>query len=495
MRLKVVSLTRLALCLLLPCVLVGCITLGPDYNAQVATKVPGQPQAWQPPIAHGGDLFSLQNWWSQFNDPTLVSLINSAQEQSNTMAQAALRIAQTRALLVGSIAAALPAVNGSASSTRGTFQVGGPVVLATVNQAQAQSSWELDLFGGLARGSEAARARLEAQVANWHDARIAVAADTANLYVNYRACEQFAALALADATSRARTAKLTEQLADSGFQSPANAALARASAAEGQGRWVAQQADCDLSVKAMVALTGMVEADLRLRLQAQSGVLPKALMPSVQQVPAQVLSQRPDLAAAERELAAASADIGVREADRFPRLSLLGSIGPLDFSTTGLAISGTTWTIGPSLTLPIFDAGRRAANVDTAKIAYQVAEVNYRTQARRAVREVEDALIRLNSLAVRDTEAEISASGYRQSLTASEEKFKFGLASILDLEEVRRLSVNADNILSSVRRDRVNAMIALYRAVGGGWTVTDSLILNGLAQTAVKDTTIGNSKP
>jgi NodT family efflux transporter outer membrane factor (OMF) lipoprotein len=495
MSLKAVFLIRLAVSLVSTGALVGCMTLGPDYDAQRATKVPNQPTEWQPPIAHGGDLASLQDWWRQFNDPTLVALIAAAQEQSNTMAQAALRIAQTRALLVGTNAAALPAVNGSAGLTRGTFQLGGPVALATVSQAQLQSSWELDLFGGLARGSEAARARLEAQVANWHDARIAVAADTANLYVNYRACEQFASLALSDATSRARTAKLTEELSAAGFQSPANAALARASAAEGQGRWVAQQADCDLAVKALVALTGIVEADLRVRLAPQAKILPRPSMPVVQQVPAQVLSQRPDLAAAEREVAAASADIGVREADRFPRLSLLGSIGPLDFSTANLAISATTWSIGPSLTMPIFDAGRRAANVDTAKIAYQAAEVNYRSQARRAVREVEDALIRLNSLSLRDTEAEISAKGYRQSLTASEEKFKFGLASILDLEEVRRLSVNADNILASVRRDRVNAMIALYRAVGGGWTLTDSMAVSGLAQTALKDMTIGNSKP
>jgi outer membrane protein TolC len=142
--------------------------------------------------------------------------------------------------------------------------------------------------------------------------------------------------------------------------------------------------------------------------------------------------------------------------------------------------------------MPIFDAGRRTANLDAAKIAYQAAEVNYRTQARRAVREVEDALIRLNSLSLRETEAEISSKGYRQSLTASEEKFKFGLASILDLEEVRRLSVNADNILAAVRRDRVNAMIALYRAVGGGWTASDSLDLSGLAQAALKNTTKGN---
>jgi len=248
-------------------------------------------------------------------------------------------------------------------------------------------------------------------------------------------------------------------------------------------------------IKAIVALTGLAEGDLRQRLTPLAAQLPSARVPLIQQVPAQVLLQRPDLAAAERELAAASADIGVREAERFPRLSLLGNIGPLDFSTTGLSISATSWSIGPTLTMPFFDTGRRAANLDAAKIAYEAAEINYRSQARRAVREVEDALIRLNSLALRDAEAEIASKGYRESLIAAENKFKFGLASILDLEEVRRLSVNADNILASVRRDRVNAMIALYRAAGGGWTVAETTALNGLAKAALKDMTIGTSTP
>ena len=139
--------------------------------------------------------------------------------------------------------------------------------------------------------------------------------------------------------------------------------------------------------------------------------------------------------------------------------------------------------------------GRRLANLDAAKIAYRAAEVNYRSQARRAVREVEEALVRLNSLVARVKESEIASKGYRESLSASEEKFKYGLASILDLEEVRRLSVNADNVLAIVRRDRVNAMIALYRSVGGGWTAADALSLTGLARDALKDTIKGNEKP
>lgn len=451
----------------------ACITLGPDYDRQQATQWNTEPQAWQQPLPHDGDPVELVSWWSQFKDPVLVELVEQSQKQSNSMAQAALRIAQARALLVTADGAALPVLNAAGAVSRGTFQLGGPVILATTAQAQLQAGWEIDLFGGLARGSEAARARLAAQVANWHEARISVSADTASLYTNYRSCEQLAQIARVDAQSRARTASLTQELAQTGFQAPANAALARASAAEGQSRYVAQRAECDLLVKALVALTAIPEPELRSRLSKGARVLPQPALPVVQRVPAQVLLQRPDVAAAERELAAASADIGVREADRFPRLSLLGNIGPLSFETAAGSISATSWSIGPSLSLPIFDGGRRAANVETAKIAYEVAATHYRTQARRAVREVEEALVRLDSLNQREGESLKASKGYRESLQAAQERYKFGLASILDLEETRRLSVNADNILANVRRERVNAYIALYRAVGGGWDAKD----------------------
>ena len=451
----------------------ACITLGPDYDRQQATQWNTEPQAWQQPLPHDGDPVELVSWWSQFKDPVLVELVEQSQKQSNSMAQAALRIAQARALLVTADGAALPILNAAGAVSRGTFQLGGPVILATTAQAQLQAGWEIDLFGGLARGSEAARARLAAQVANWHEARISVSADTASLYTNYRSCEQLAQIARVDAQSRARTASLTQELAQTGFQAPANAALARASAAEGQSRYVAQRAECDLLVKALVALTAIPEPELRSRLSKGARVLPQPALPVVQRVPAQVLLQRPDVAAAERELAAASADIGVREADRFPRLSLLGNIGPLSFETAAGSISATSWSIGPSLSLPIFDGGRRAANVETAKIAYEVAATHYRTQARRAVREVEEALVRLDSLNQREGESLKASKGYRESLQAAQERYKFGLASILDLEETRRLSVNADNILANVRRERVNAYIALYRAVGGGWDAKD----------------------
>jgi outer membrane protein, multidrug efflux system len=478
-----VEMTALKYCLPpLVLLLSACVTLGPDYDQPQSTEWKNQPDSWQQPLPHDGDPVALAAWWAQFKDPVLLELVQQAQQQSNSVAQSALRIAQARALLVTADSAAIPNLNANAAVNRGTYQLGGPVVVATTRQAQLQAGWEIDLFGGLARASQAARARLEAQVAQWHEAKISVAADTASLYTNYRSCEQLVTLTQADAKSRAQTARLTQELAQTGFQSPANAALARASAAEGQGRAIAQRAECDLLIKGLVAMTALSEADLRQKLKRGSQQLPKPAMPVVQRVPAQVLSQRPDIAAAERELAAASADIGVREAERFPRLSLLGSIGPLSFESGLGSITATSWSIGPSLSVPIFDAGRRAANVETAKLAYEVAATHYRAQARKAVREVEEALVRLDSLNQREKEAQSASRGFHTSLRAAQERYKFGLASILDLEETRRLSFNADQVLASIRRERVNAFIALYRAVGGGWSADDLAVVQRVIQ-------------
>lgn len=450
-------------------VLTSCVTVGPDYDGQKATAVPNQPDSWYAALPHSGKLENLNNWWSQFNDPLLIELIDAAQAQSNSMAEGALRIAQARALLVTTQAAALPILNGQASYSRGTTMLGGPIVLGTTSQAQIQLNWEIDLFGGLRRSNEAALARLTAEVANWNAARISVAADVANYYTNYRTCEALEILAISDANSRRETARLTNQLTVTGFQSPANASLAQASAAEGAGRAVAQKTECDLIVKAIVSITGMAELDLRDKLAAQRAQLPRPANIAISQLPAQVLSQRPDVAAAELQLVATNADIGVRIADRLPRLALSGNIGPINFSYSDGVINGSSWTIGPSLSVPIFDAGRRYANEQSAWVAYQTAVTKYRNQIRTAIREVEEALVRLDSMRVRETDAELASDGYHQALKAAEEKYKFGLSSVLDLEETRRLSFNADNILAGVRRDHVNAWIALYRAVGGGW--------------------------
>ena len=471
-----------ALAAVLVAVLAGCGALprvGPDYagppaaRSQSAAASPEAARAdarWQARLPHGGSAADLARWWSQFDDPALDAFQAAAQRESGSLAQAAARISQARAAAVGARAAALPTLDASARASRGTVNVGTSVLVATQAAATAQAGWEIDLFGRIAREREAADARLAARDAEWHDARVSVAAEVAAQYLQHRYCEVQVAITQADAASRAETAQISGRAAAAGFQAPAAAALARGSAAEAASRLTAQRAECEVSVKSLVALTGLSEPEVRERLAATAGRLPEPRAFEVASVPADLLAQRPDLAAAERELAAASADIGVADGDRYPRLSLAGSIGPLRLDAGGVSATLNTWSIGPSLALPLYDGGRRAAVSEAARDAYRAAEAQYRARARQAVREVEEALVRLAAANDRDADARTAAQGYREALEAAQARWRTGLGSLIELEEARRLALSADSTLAAVQRDRIAAWVSLYRALGGGWT-------------------------
>ncbi|MBC7573991.1 MAG: TolC family protein, partial [Herminiimonas sp.] len=188
-------------------------------------------------------------------------------------------------------------------------------------------------------------------------------------------------------------------------------------------------------------------------------------------LPAATLAQRPDVFGAEREVAAASADVGSTQAQRYPRLSLSGNIGVTNFRGAGISTDLSTWSIGPlALSVPLFDGGRRAANVDAAQARYDEAVSKYRASVRQAVREVEEALVNLQSTAARSSDAVAAADGYRISFNGTESRYKGGLASLVELEEARRTRLAAEIALVTLQRERVAAWIALYRAAGGGWT-------------------------
>lgn len=444
--------------------LAGCASLQPPASVSA-----GAPDQWHAPLPHNGTLTDLTQWWQQLNDPLLVELIESAQTLSPTVASARSRIEQARATRVAAGAALLPGVDGVASASRGNTQP--PAPLATTAQVGLQSSWEIDLFGGRSASARAAQARLQGAQAGWHDARVSVAAETANTYVNLRTCERQLAVAVNDARSRAETARLTDLSTEAGFTAPAVAALARASAAESSARLTQQRAQCDLEVKALVALTALREPALRQKLAAAWAEPGQVAMLSVASVPAQVLAQRPDVYQAELEVVAASADVGAARADRFPRLSLSGSIAAGTVRTGGATTDLATWAIGPlALTLPLFDGGRRAANVDAAQARYEEAAALYQAQVRNAVREVEQALVSLESARARNEDARIAAEGYGQSFAATEARYRAGLASLVELEDARRTALAAQTALVTLQRERVAAWIALYRAAGGGWT-------------------------
>jgi multidrug efflux system outer membrane protein len=438
-----------------------------------ATQMPAphvaaqEPQQWQAPLPHNGSQADLASWWRHQADALLVQLIESAQAVSPTVASAGSRIAQSRADRVAAGAALAPTLDATASANRSNQQSSLP--MGTTSQAALNASWEIDLFGANRAARDAAQARLDSAHAGWHDARVSVAAEVANQYYSLRACEQLLAVARQDASSRADTARLTELTAKAGFESPASLSLARASAADGNSRYIQQRAACDIDVKALVALSAMPEPELRGKLAAGSATVAPAM--AIPELPARTLSQRPDVFTAEREVTAASFDVGNAKAQRYPRLTLSGSVGVANFRAGGDNTKTDTWTIGPvSVSMPIFDAGRRRANVDAASARYDLAVSSYRSTVRQAVSEVEQALVNLDATGERAGDAQTALDGYRVNFTAVEDRYKNGLASLFELEDARRTRLTAEQTVINLQRERSAAWVALYRAAGGGWT-------------------------
>jgi NodT family efflux transporter outer membrane factor (OMF) lipoprotein len=451
----------------------GC-AMAPSPTPGEALAASSLPPAWNAPLPHGGSPARLAQWWQGLGDPVLLELIEAAQGVSPTLASATSRLSQSRAALTTAAAANRPSLNASLSAQRGVSSVS-PAV-GTALQSSLDASWEIDLFGANRASANAAAARLQGTAALWHEARVSVAADTANLYFSWRSCRQILAVLQSDTTSRLETARLSALSAQAGFTAPAVSALAQASAAEGRAHSAQQASQCDSALIALVALTAIAEPALRQRLQdsstGSSSLNPNTrAMPMVASLPAEVLSQRPDLYTAQREVAAASADLGAAQAQRYPRLTLNGQVGTLNYSTLGSTTDLSTWSIGPvTLSLPILDGGRRSANVQAAQARYTEAEALYRAKVRQAVREVEDALLTLSSTEAQKEDAASAAAGYTASFNATHARLQAGSASLPELEDARRTLLAAQTNLLQLDLQRTQAWIALYRALGGGWT-------------------------
>lgn len=448
----------------------ACSTFMPPTQVDVVT-----PAQWLAPLPHQGSTGHLNQWWEQQGDPLLVELIAAAQEVSPSISQALARVETARAQQATARGALLPNLNAQYAASRGVSQPQFPVT--NTQQLGLQSTWEIDVVGANRAVSRAALANVQGSQALWHDARVSVAAEVANLYYSQSTCLQQLALAERDAASRGETARLTEINAEAGFLAPSVGAMARASAADGNSRLTQQRALCDTNTKALVTLTAIAEPALREKMATAPVQHAQAAAMAVTSVPAQTITQRPDVFSAERDVVVASAQVGNAKAQRLPRLSLNGSIAGTRLTTAGVGTNGTTWSFGPlTISLPLFDGGQRAAAVTAAEAHYAAAVSTYRGKVRQAVREVEEALVTLASTEARAQDAIVSTEGYAQSLAATQSRFSQGLASLVELEDARRNALAAESSQLSLALERNRAWVALYRALGGGFepdTVND----------------------
>jgi len=462
-------------------VIAGCV-VGPTYQVPApATSSQAvlpkfqatlpQPAAAAASTNAASGTSDLTRWWSQFDDPLMGELVATAEANNPGVAQALARIAQARATAVSSGSALYPSLAANASSIRSRSLSGGTgdtAFISTSSSATFDASWELDLFGGKRKAADAANARVSARNADWYGARVSLAAEVGSALVNYRACVATTEMLAQDLKSREQTGQLTALKVKAGFTAPADGALINGSTADARQKLIGQRSECDLDVKALVALTDIPEPVLRAKL-ALNQHLPQPHDIAVDSVPAQALSQRPDIAVAERELAAAGAEINVAQANRYPSISLLGSIGIGGLRFDGQSGHSKTWSFGPSLNLPLFDAGRRKAEVNLARARYDEAYAGYQLQVRTAVREIEEALVRLDAAARRENDAALAAQEYERYYHANDDKFKAGSGSLFELEDARRTFLAAQQTQISVQREHVTAWIALYKALGGGW--------------------------
>jgi outer membrane protein, multidrug efflux system len=449
---------RLTLLVLSSLLLGGC-AVGPEYRK----PAPDIPTQWS--LHQSGELVDIQEWWAQFNDPALSRLQDLAERNSPTLASAMAAIDKARASRVSSAAAYWPDITASGSDSH-SGSLKHPTGVTHTTSAELDASWELDLFGKTRRNVESADALIEARQAEWASSRVSLLAEVATDYLDYRTCRIKQHYYEAQADSQNITVGLNREAWKAGFKAQADLRLAEASAASTRASALSQRSECEVAVKTLVALVGNDETQLRGILGADSAELPLPVGLAVDSVPADLLRRRPDIVVAERELASANALIGAAEAKRWPSLTLSGTVG---LAKTAGAAATAPWSFVPGLSLPVFDGGSISAGIRSARADYASQLATYQQTVRDAVKEVEQALVRLDNVADREQALRLSAEGYRDYLAASERSWRVGTSSQLDLESARRSSISADISLIELQQTRLSYWIALYKAVGGGW--------------------------
>ncbi len=437
----------------------GCV--GPRPQAPSASAVV-VPPGWRTPVTQTTPIPA--GWWRGFGDPQLDALVAAARANNVDLAIAVSRVEEARAQQRLARAQLFPSVIvGLGVSEARDLDPFGIADRSTGAQPEVQVAYDTDLFGRLRNANAAARATLLAT----QDARdtmdLAVTATAASGYITLRALDARLATALATLEARADALRIARRRAETGYTS-----MLELRQAEGEYKATEQ-----LVPQARLAVTRQEDA-----LSLLIGESPRAIgrgrpleeltTPSVPDgLPADLLRRRPDIAQAEQTLVAADRTLDSARAAFLPSVRLTGSAG-LVLSTL-LPDPVTIWSIGGSILAPLFDAGRIRAQADTAAARRDQAAFGYRRTVLTAFREVEDNLAGV----VRTGEQVISLTGQvdalRQSLRVATNRYRAGYAPYLDQLDAQRQLLSAELTLIQARADRLNALVALYQAMGGGW--------------------------
>ncbi|WP_197325821.1 efflux transporter outer membrane subunit [Ralstonia solanacearum] len=416
-------------------------------------------------------------WWKLFNDATLDSLEAQAAEASPTLAAAAARVGQARAIVQSNRAALFPELDAGfgptrqrASAASAGLPVGAPVQPQTYWRAQATVAYEADLFGRVRNSVSAADADAERVEALYRAARLSLQADVAQTYFSLRTLDAEEALLARTVVGREEALKLVQRRFNTGDIGELDVARADAELATARSERIDVARRRAVLEHALATLLGKAPSGFTLPatpLQAADLRVPPGL-------PSALLERRPDVAAAERAMAAANARIGVARAAFFPQLQLTGGFG-FESHDLGdlLKWSSRTWLLGPlvgtALSLPIFDGGARSAGVKQARAAYEENVANYREAVLVAFREVEDNLSDLRLLADQSKVQDDAVRASTRAAQLSRTRYNAGSVNYLDVIDAERNMLSAQRVAVQLSGGRVNATVGLVKALGGGW--------------------------
>lgn len=463
----------------------GC-TVAPVYDKPAApasaafkeTLPAAEAGRWK--TAEPSEALARGEWWSVFDDARLAALEAEAGQANQSLKAGYARLAQARALVGVNAAERLPRIDAGAGVTRerpSPASLGLPADAdtraLTLWRAQAGASYEVDLFGRVASSIAAARADEAQSRSLLHSLLLAIQADVAQHYFAIRGLD--AEIALLDDTVRLReqALQLVSRREQTGEVSELDTARARTELSVTRAERVALAQQRAGLEHALAVLLGKAPSELTLPpapLAFQPVAIPAGL-------PSALLERRPDIAAAERAMAAANARIGVARAAKFPQLTLTGALG---FESADLGDlfrwSSRTWLLGPlvgsMLSVPVFDGGRNAALEAGARAGYDEAVADYRQQVLVAFREVEDGLSGLRLLAEQSREQSQAIESARRAAQLSTTRYRAGYVNYLEVIDAERSVLGTQRAATQIERERALATVALIRALGGGWGTT-----------------------
>ena len=405
------------------------------------------------------------DWWKAFGDAQLDALIERADGGSTSIQIAAARLAQARAVLGATDANRAPQLGLSAGGTR-EAQRGLGVAPNTVLNAGAQLSYELDLFGRLAKASDAAALDARSREALLHSTRLLVQAQVAQSYFALRALDAERTLVRGTVDAYRDTLRLTERRHAAGDVAELDLVRVRSEVAATEAQALALERERAQLEHAIALLVGEPASGFRVAANDWGATPPQ--VPAG--VPSTVLARRPDVSAAQNALLAAQARVGVAQTAWFPQLALTANSGCASSELSDLfRSSARAWGVGALLSLPLLDGGRREAGVANARAELDAALGAYREQVLVAFKDVEDELAALRLLAEQGAAQGQAVDAAVRATTLSETRYRNGLVSQLELLDARRSELRNRREALQVRSAQYQATVRLIRALGGGW--------------------------